>query len=179
MDVKHPVLRVKKGAPVYDDAAPSRTHPDVLTALRARRARADRSLRRRRAGGRGLLIVLLAAVGLFIVWTMTQKPATDDRGTAGGWQAILRATHSADTLILGVTFIAREGTILSAGGPPDVSIDFSVTRTDVHRSASGALDRSPLTIRADIPFAAGMTEARAVVKIGTASVSLRTRVPGP
>jgi len=170
-----PILRVKKGAPVYDDAAPSRTHPEVMAALRARRARAEHSQRRRRRGGRGLLLVLLAAVGLFLVWTMLSR-STPDRATVGGWQAILRATRSGDTLILGVTFIAQQGTTVSAARPQDVSIGFSVTGAATRPATAAALDKSPVTIREDIPFTDAMTVARAVVRMGSASVSLKTGV---
>jgi hypothetical protein len=170
--MKHPVLRVKKGATVYDDDAPLSGRPEVREAWRVRRAVIlEARSRKSRGRGRTLLIAVSALAVFFLLWSILPR-SYPDRATLGGWQAILRATHSGDTLIVGVTFIAAE-----AGGEPTADIQIDVAGTDVSRTLSRALDKTPMTVREDIPFVAGMKEVRARVRIGEASADLRASLP--
>ena len=172
--MKPPILRVKKNATIYDDDAPSRTHPEVRAAWRARKAAEEEASQRKGPGGRrAVLAVLVIAAGLFLVWSLLPR-SYSDRSTVGGWQAILRATLSSDTLIVGVTFIATPKAVANAG----TEIDFTVTGTDVHRAASQSLEKSPMTIREDIPFLAGMKVVHATVRIGNESATIVTGIPG-
>jgi hypothetical protein len=175
--MKQPILRIKKDAIVYDDRAPSRSHPEIRAAWRARLAAEEEHVNRKGPGGRrALFSLLIMAAGLFLVWSLLPRQSSD-RATIAGWQVILRAAHSGDALIVGVTFVVASAG--PTGTAPTAAIDFTVAGTEIRRPASGVLEKSPMTIRQDIPYASGMKRVGAVVRIGGESATLATAVPAP
>jgi hypothetical protein len=162
--MKHPVLKIKKGAEFYDDARPEANRP-----VQHPPAAPPAPLKRR---NRIVLfpLVFLALVVLLVLRFMPHGPT--DRATIAGWEVVLRATPHDQTLIIGVTFIeAGKGTEHGAT-PADALIHVVAPDTGAELSLSGALWKSPMTIRGEMPYTTKLKRLHADVTIGGSHVRL-------
>jgi hypothetical protein len=178
---KHPVLRIKKGSVVYDDRNAQFASEIPRPALPG--TRPLRSRRGRRRGGRLTFFPLLViAAGLFIFFRIIPN-APVGKTVLSGWQVILRATPIQDRLIVGVTFISTAGSNNTAAQPapgaPVQEADARITLpgTGEQVFVSGDLDKSPMTIRGDLPRISGVKRVQAEVSIGSAHASMW--IPAP
>ncbi len=173
--MKHPVLKIKKNALIYDDKAQKQSpqaYP-ASTKIPVREHRTTRP-RGRRAARLTFLPLLVLAIGLFLVMrVIPRSPA--DRATLAGWQVVLRATVAEETLIVGVTFIAEPKTIVPAA-PPEAAVQVLIPDTGDRMTLSGALQRSPLTLRDQVPYKAWMKTVQAEVSLMDEHVTLHAAV---
>jgi hypothetical protein len=177
--MKHPVLRIKKGSTVFDDHEADmevrrlrRLSLDTLRAARRPRSRKQRA-------GLSTVSLLIVAIGAFLV--IRQAPEVP-RVSFQGWQVILRATPHDELIIVGVTFIAEAGAAmpLPASGtdaPEKASIRIVMTGTEGRLDLGGALDRSPMTLRGELPRSAKARKVKAEVSIGSESRTLWVATP--
>jgi hypothetical protein len=177
---KHPVLRIKKGSVVYDDRNAQVASEIPRPALPGTRPLRSRG-RRRRGGRLTFFPLLVIAAGLFIFFRIIPN-APVGKTVLSGWQVILRATPIQDRLIIGVTFISTAPSNTAAQPAPgtpvqeaDARITLSGTGEQVF--VSGDLDKSPVTIRGDLPRISGVKRIQAEVSIGSAHASMW--IPAP
>jgi hypothetical protein len=141
--MKQPVIRVKKGAVIYDDRqAAADAQP-----WRPRLTPAGRSRRRppRRGSVFFPLLVLAAALAL-VFWILPARRSTNS-AVLDGWKAELRAEVFEGALLAGVTFI-RAGDAPVPNPPPIAIVRFLVSGTGERIAVTEALERSPYTVRA-------------------------------
>jgi hypothetical protein len=180
--MKHPILHVKKGATVYDEEEARKETRRLLqpTLAKLRAARHPRA--RTRSAGLSTVALLVVAVGIFVVFRQASEVP---RATIEGWRVILRATPHDGLIIVGVTFIdASEPPSAVPNGPtgtpkvtPRASIRVSIPGTEERLDLAGALDRSPMTLRGELPGLAKARRVRAEVTIGSRSKTLWVAVP--
>jgi hypothetical protein len=165
--MKNPVLHVKKGAEIYDDAREESERPQSVSEATSR----NRSLRgrRRAAGARGRLTflpLLILALALVFVFRFVRAPT--NQGRVAGWQAVLRAEPYGSELLVGVTF---SGTTRTAGVPEKsprlVLVRFVLPDTGEQKSVAEYLVRSPMTIRAQLHDSPAVRKVQADVSIGS------------
>jgi hypothetical protein len=175
--MKHPVLKIKKGAVVYDDTEARRASELPRPALPGTGPFFSRRGRRRR---RGIPItffpLLVVAIGLFILFQVVPNAAVR-RSVLNGWQATLRATPYQDRLIVGVTFIAGSPVAGNAADAPEATARLSLPGTGEQTFVVGLLDKSPLTLRGELRRIPGAKKVQAEVRVGNAHVTLR--IPAP
>jgi hypothetical protein len=173
--MKHPVLRIRKGAFVYDDKE-QRQAPQAYPAsakIPLRKPRKTRS--RKRRAGLTFLPLLVLAFGLLIVFQVILR-SPRDRTAIAGWQLVLRATRTDDTLIVGVTFIAEQKTIVPSAAPSEAVVQVLVPETGDRMTLTGQLSRSPITLRGELPYAARMKAVEAGVSLLDAHALLRAAI---
>jgi hypothetical protein len=160
----HPVLRVRKGAQVYDDRAASGFDAEARKAmLEAKRALASgRGRRKKRRGRLAFLPLLILALGLVAVIRLAPR-GPQSRATISGWQATLRASRAGDELVVGVTFELRPSSAPAAAADASVRVDFGGTADSAVISAP--LERSPMTLYARAPAPPAGTRVSAEVRV--------------
>ena len=173
--MKHPVLRVKKGAVVYDDTEARRSSELPRPALPGTGPFVAR--RRRKRGAPLTFLPLIAiALGLFILFRLAPNTPAN-RAVVGRWQATLRATPYQDKLIIGVTFLSSIAAATNAADVAEAKVRMSLPGTGEQVLVAGMLEKSPMTLRADLPRVAGAKKVQAEVSIGNAKATLW--VPAP
>ena len=173
--MKHPVLNVKKGAVVYDDTEARHASELPRPALPGR----GPSVSRRRGGRRGpftYIPLLVGALGLFILFRIVPNTPVN-RAALAGWQLTLRATPYQDRLIVGVTFMSSAPGAVKPSLVPEATVRFSLPGTAVQVIVAGGLERSPITLRGDLPHVGNAKKVQAEVSIGDAHVTLWLRAP--
>jgi hypothetical protein len=151
--MNHPVLRVKKGVPLYDDSQEEREPPRREPTPAARRRMRPGS-RRRRGGLTFLPLLVLALALVFVFRVMPRKPP--NTATLAGWDLVLRAAPHEGALLVGVTFtrsVVRRVFIRSEATPvpepPQAAVvTFSSPQTAEKRVVTDSLVRSPFTVHA-------------------------------
>ena len=176
--MKPPILRVKKGAVVYDDTAAQEAaglpRPAIPGSGPLRRGS---RLRRRRGGRFTYFPLIIVAIGLFIFFQVAPRtPVTS--ASLSGWQVTLHVTPYNDTLIVGVTFIDRRP-FEGGGSIPRAAVLVSLPGTPEQTSVSGDLERSPITLRGQVLWLRAASRVQARVSIGSAHVTLWQRPPRP
>jgi hypothetical protein len=101
--------------------------------------------------------------------------AVVNRTVINGWQATLRATSYQGRLIIGVTFIASAPA--NHTDVPEATARLSLPGTREQVFIAGTLDKSPITLRGDLPRIPGAKRVQAEVSIGGARGTLR--IPAP
>ncbi len=169
--MKTPVLHVKKGATVYDDALQEET-PELPSETGG-----SRPGRRRGLLFLPLLVVVMAAAAVL------QLSAPRNSAQFRGWTASLRAVPYGDMLLLSVTFTSRQG---SAGGTDSTSPDgaqpaaaVSVMLPDTGQTIelSGEIAPPATTLRAQLPLDSAVRTVRAEIEIGGEKHSVTAGVP--
>ncbi len=174
--MKHPTLSVKKNSYVYDDTA-SKQGPQAYPASTRIPVREHRTTRPRKSR-RGLtfLPLLVLALGLVVVFRfIPRSPA--DRTTLAGWQVVLRATVVDGSLIVGVTFIAGQKTLVSPQATSEASVQVTLPDTGNRLTLSGLLEKSPMTLRGEVPYTPRMKHVEATVSLLDMHATLRALVP--
>ena len=172
--MKQPVLRVRKGAEIYDDSLAESERRAQAKEIAAQRhpPTGRRRLKKRRVRMTFLPLVVLA-IGLVLVFRIIPRTPTN-RASLAGWDAILRATPYGNTLLLSVTFI--HGTAsppLAPEIPPTIaSVRFFLQGTEERLSLEEALVKSPMTVRGQLPWSARVKKVQAEVSIGTENKTL-------
>jgi hypothetical protein len=169
--MKHPVLHVKKGAPVYDDSREEREAPR-RAAEPVSRFRFRAGKRRRRGGLTFLPLLVLALALVFVFRFIPGKPL--NHAVLAGWQAVLRAAPRDGVLLVGVTFIrtrppAAPGSAAANTAPepaPIARVSFYCPATGEKQAATEPLVRSPFTIHARMVNGAAVRSVQAEVIIG-------------
>ena len=174
--MKNPVLKIRKDAYVYDDKA-QRQSPQAYPASARIPLHAPRSTRSRgRRSSLTFLPLLVVALGVFVV--MQAIPRTPmDRTTLAGWQIVLRATVAGDNLIVGVTFIAEQKTLVPSAAPPEATVQVLFPETGERMTLRGLLQRSPITLRDQILRTPRMKKVQAEVSLLDMHASLRAALP--
>lgn len=173
--MKHPVLTIKKGAVVYDDTEARRASELPRPALPGTGPFVSRRSRKR--GIPLTFLPLLAiAMGLFILFRIVPNTPVN-RAIVAGWQVTLRATPYQDRLIIGVTFLSTVPVAANSSDVPEATARFSLPGTGERAFVAGALEKSPMTLRADLPHLAGSKKVQAEVSIGSARATLWIPVP--
>jgi hypothetical protein len=181
--MKQPVLKVKKGAVIYDDTAAQEASELPRPALPG--SGPLRSRRARRRGGRLTFFPLLViALGLFILFQIVPNTPVN-RATVSGWRVTLHVAPNTDTLLVGVTFVSRAPLKEPAQGAPagadlpEATVRFSLPGTGEQAFVAGNLVKSPMTLRGELPWLPGAKKVQAVISVGTAHVTLWQPAPGP
>jgi len=173
--MKHPVLKIKKGAVVYDDA--DARHASELPRPAVPGSRPLVSSRRRKRGRRlTFLPLLVIALGLFLLFRIVPNTPVN-KAVLAGWQVILRVTPFENTLIVGVTFISRSPAAESASPLPEATARVSLTGTGEQVFLAGDLEKSPMTLRGELPRLASAKKVQAEVSIGSTRATLWLPVP--
>jgi len=168
--MKPPIIRIKKGATVYDDAEQER---DVLRPPPPPHRRP--APRRRNPGGRSVLAPLIAvAAGIFIVFRVVPH-APASRAAIAGWQATLEVDRHDEELIVGVTFLARS----RPASRQEATARVSLRGTGEQVFLAGDLDRSPMTLRGRLPALPDARMVQAEVAIEDQHATLVAPVPPP
>ena len=174
--MKPPVLKVKKGAQVYDDAAAQEESLYPRPALPGS-GPLPRGRRRRRAGRYTYFPLVIVAIGLFIFFQVAPNTPVS-RGSLSGWQVTLHVTPYNDTLIVGVTFVSR-APVEAGASTAQASVLVSLPGTDEQVFVSGDLERSPMTLRGTVLWLRAAAKVQAKVSIGSAHLTLWQRAPRP
>jgi hypothetical protein len=151
--VKHPVLRVRKGVPLYDDAPPDLPTPDPKPAVPAP------SRRKRRRRGR-LIFFPLMVIALVVAGLTLWAPSP---GTARfpGWQARLEASASGERIVVAVTFTARGG----AGRVSQARVHASLPDTGDAVDFAGAIESPAATLSGELPLPSSVKSLRADITV--------------
>lgn len=171
--MKHQVLRVKKGAVIYDDTAAREASELPRPALPGSGPLKSRQ-RKRRGGRLTYFPLLIIAVGVFILFQIVPKTPVR-RAVLSGWQVTLHVTPHNDTLIVGVTFVSRAGVTEA----PEATVRVSLPGTGEQLFLAGELAKSPLTLRGELPWLRQAKKVQAQISIGTARATLWLPAPVP
>lgn len=180
--MKPPVLRIKKGAIIYDDTAAREASEAAHPALPGRKPATSRR-RKRRSAGLTYFPLVIIAVGLFILFRIVPNTPVG-RAAVSGWQATLHVTPYGDRLIVGVTFLSRTPLKTRSPGSPEgaepveAMVRFSLAGTGEQQFVAGDLVRSPMTLRGELPWLPGAKKVQAEVSVGTSRATLWRPVPG-
>jgi hypothetical protein len=174
--VKPPVLKVKKGAQVYDDTA-AQEASELPRPLLPGSGPLPRGRRRRRAGRYTYFPLVIVAIGLFIFFRVAPNTPVS-RGSLSGWQVTLHVTPYNDTLIVGVTFVSK-APVEGSGSAERALVRVSLPGTAEEVFVAGNLERSPMTLRGTVPWLRAAAKVEARVSIGGARVTLWQRAPRP
>jgi hypothetical protein len=158
--MKHPVLHVKKGVPVYDDSLEEREAPR-RAAEPVSRFRAGKGRRRGRLAFLPLLILALALV--FVFRFIPRKPP--NVAVLAGWEAVLRAAPHEGAVLAGVTFKRAAGDPVPET-PPIALVRFFCPQTGERQAVFEALARSPYTIHVSMKDSPAVRIVQAEVVIG-------------
>jgi len=162
--VKPPVLKVRKGAQVYDDTAAQEASELPRPALPGS-GPLRRGRRRPRRGRYTYFPLVIVAIGLFIFLQVAPNTPVS-RASLSGWQVTLHVTPYNDRLIVGVTFVSRTP-VEESGSAMKASVRVSLPGTAEQVLVSGDLEKSPMTLRGTLPW------LRAAAKV----MNTRTSVP--
>jgi len=166
--MKNPVLRIRKGTPVYDDSAEQEAPPARATAVPGR----SRGRPAPRAGRLVLLPLFALALALIVLFRVL--PGQGNRAVIGGWNTTLRATAYQDSLLVALTFVKEDrGGAATAGEKPLVEARIVLPDTGQEISLSGVLSKSPTTLRGQMDYSARVRQVRAEVTVGKDRRTLR------
>ncbi len=174
--MKNPVLRVRKGVPVYDDSTeeppPSRPRAPEPPRRRARAAP--------RRGRLPLLPLVALVLALVIVLRVLPRGSTN-HAVIGGWNTTLHAAAYQDAILVSVTFV-KEGSGAAAGevaNGPAASVRIVLPDTGQELSLTGVLSRSPITLRGQMDYSAPVRRVQAEVSVDgdRKTLSLTARRP--
>lgn len=172
--MKHPVLRVKKGAEHYDDS-PAEGASDVMRRALAPGSRGSAGSRRSAARRRRFPFLPLLALGLGLLVVFRFLPRSPaDRAAVGGWEVVLRATPEGNRLIITVAFVQAARSVQGApsGDAPQASARVLLPDTGDRISLSGTLAKSPMTLRGEMPYTTRVRSVKAEVTVGSDSKTL-------
>jgi hypothetical protein len=169
--MKQPVIRIKKGAVVYDD----RQAQDDARVWRPRLTPVARSRHRAPRRRSVFFPLLVLAVVLVVVIVYVQQRQTADTAVLDGWKAELHAQIYEGALLAGVTFI-RAGDAPIPVPPPVAIVRFKVPGARETTAVTGALERSPFTISARLAGQARASTISAVVILGDQEKTLAARI---
>jgi hypothetical protein len=173
--MNHPVLRIKKDAAVYDDT--EARHAAEVPRLALPGSGPFRYRRRRKRGiPLTFFPLVVIALGLFILFRVVPNTPVQ-RSVIAGWQVTLRITPYQDRLIAGLTFIAGAPVPEDQANAPQADARVSLPGTSEQVLLSGVLDKSPITLRGDLPRGTSAKRVSAEVRIGSAHASLWIPVP--
>jgi len=167
--MKHPVLRVRKDAPQYDDA-----RQDELTAKSAREDEVEPPRRRRPRARMIFLPLLVVFLGLALVLQLI--PAHDTARFAA-WDVRLRAEPYGDELLLSILFAAHAGA--RDGAAPTATVHVLLPDTGSSVDLSGTLTSSPTTLRGQLPYTTDVRRVQATITIDGEQRSLALTVAVP
>jgi hypothetical protein len=171
--MNHPVLKIRKGASVYDDSEPARANAVPRPARPGDRPSAVRRRRGRRAR-LTFFPLLVVALGLFVVFRAAPR-APGSRAVLEGWQVILRVSPSPDGLNVGITFIAAAADRVPIPAPAEARVSLPGTAESI--ILRSILEKSPMTLRGSLPRLPGAAQVQAEVGIGAGRAVLRAAVP--
>ncbi len=172
--MKHPVLRIRKGAIVYDDTDAQRASEVPRPALPGSGPFVSRR-RRRNRGPFTYIPLLVVALGLFVVFRVVPRTPVS-RAVLAGWEIILRVSPYQDQLIVGVTFISRVPPAESAS-PPAAAVHVSIPGTGGRMLLTGRLEKSPMTLSGELARTSGAKKVQAEVSIGDSHATLWLPAP--
>jgi hypothetical protein len=181
--MKHPVLKIRKGAIIYDDTAAREASEFPHPALPGKGPARSRRRKKRSAGFTYFPLVIIA-VGLFVLFRIVPNTPVG-RVAVSGWQATLHVTPHGGRLIVGVTFLSKSPLKLRSpefpGGaePVEAIVRFSLAGTGEQQFVAGDLVKSPMTLRGELPWVAGAKKVQAEVSVGTSRATLWRPVPAP
>jgi hypothetical protein len=168
--MKNPILRVKKGVPVYDD---SQEEPPRRPAVPVTRSRTRPGRRRGPRGGLTFFPLLILALALvFVFRVIPRKPS--NVATVAGWETVLRAAPYEGAVLVGVTFTRPAGSPVPEP-PPVALVRFFSPQTGEKQALMETLVRSPFTIHASMKDEAAVRSVQAEVIIGDQKKTLITR----
>jgi hypothetical protein len=176
--MKQPILRIKKGALIYDDAAAREVSELPRPALPGKKAAVSRR-RKKRSAGLTYFPLVIIAVGLFILFRIVPNTPVG-RATVSGWQVTLHVTPYGDTLIVGVTFLSRsplKRSQDSAAPALEAAVRLSFPGTGEQQFVAGDLVKSPMTLRGELPWIPGIKRVQAEVSVGGSRVTLWKPAP--
>ena len=153
--MKNPVLRIRKGAEVYDDTSRPAQRPEDE----------EPAPRRRRRGWMGRLVflplaVLALAVGAFLALSPSGRTARFP-----GWDVRLDAVTYGDLLLVAFTFTAR-GAAAGASPAPHAQLHVVLPDTGAAADLSGDLTPPTTVIRGQLPMTPAVRKVQAEVLIG-------------
>lgn len=165
--MKQPILRIRKGAQIYDDGEPER----VLPAASDPRPQ-EESARRRgpRPRGRLLLPVVVLAIALIAVLRFAPRQP-QDRALIAGTEVVLRATVYGDLVLVSLTF-ARDPKSPPPGRAAAVHALLEIPETGASQELDGSLARLPEILRGQLAYADAARQVTAEVDAGGRRVTL-------
>ena len=180
--MKQPVIRIKKGAIVYDDTA-AREASELPRPALPGSGPLPSSRRKRRGGRLTYFPLVIIAIGLFILFRIVPNTPVS-RATLSGWQVTLHVTPYQDTLIVGVTFLSSTpvrvpGEGSPGSGPSRAAVRLSLPGTGRQAFVAGDLVKSPMTLRGELPWLKKAKKVQAEVSVGNTHVTLWQPAPVP
>jgi hypothetical protein len=177
--VKHPVLKVKKGAET--DVVFHYSRDERLSRASAPRGPSSqlggfmRGFFRR---GRlpAFLPLLLVIVAIVLIGRGGFR--SPGRAVVAGWEAVLRASPYRDSLLVSVTFLPEAGTALSSE-PPTASVTFVLPDTGERLLVSEALGQGPSTLRGRMRYSGKEKKLTADVRLSGKQAVLTVGVKPP
>ena len=172
--MKHPVLHVRKGVPVYDD---SQEEPPWRAAAPVppsgfRPGRRGGRRRGRRGGLTFFPLIILALALVFVFRVVPRKPS--NVAVVAGWETVLRGAPHGGAGLGGVTFTRPAGSPVPEP-PPVALVRFFSPQTGERQALMETLSRSPFTIHASMRDEAAVRTVQAEVIIGEQKKTLVTR----
>ncbi len=154
--MKHPVLRVRKGAELYDDS-----RSEELSSLSAVDEREPP--RRERGHRRGPIFLPLLIVVIALAVVIQLAPARDTVRFPG-WVVRLRAAPADNALLITVTFTSRPGTAPS--DRPSVNVVVLLPDTGATSEISGTLEPPATSLYGQLPLVGTVGKVEADIAIG-------------
>jgi hypothetical protein len=165
--MKNPVLRIRKGIPVYDDR-----QEDLPPPPRTPDPPRPRWRPARRRGRLTVLPLLALALALVVVFRVLPRAQTN-RAVIGGWNTTLRASAHQDSLLVSVTFVKEAAAGVPIVDGPQAAVRIVLPDTGQETILTGVLSKSPITLRGQMGYSARVTRVQADVSVGSDRKTLR------
>jgi hypothetical protein len=149
--MKHPVLRIRKETPFYDDTNPARTVSAGTDGPPRHRGRLGRMV---------FLPLVVLALAVAVVVSLAPTPGT---ARFPGWDVRLQAVIYGDMLLVAFTFSPR-GPVPSVAPRADLHVVLPDTGSAV--DLSGDLRAPSTIIRGQLPMTDAVRKVRAEITIG-------------
>jgi hypothetical protein len=180
--MKQPILHVKKGADLYNDADESGPLPDVGTPARQKRPGRGAIRQLLRRGGSTFLPLVVIALALLLVFREIPR-GPGPRASILGWDVALRAMPYQGSLLVGVTFIRRGAESAGYRGAgaeaQTATVKFLARETGEGVAATEQLSRSPITLSGRLGDTGKVKTVAAEVAIGAEKTILVATVQQP